>query len=48
MSLRDVAESRLHPLREAEREAVEQFARVLFPNVPTLLEAVKPVSKLIQ
>ena len=25
-----------HPLVEAQREAVEKLARVLFPNVPTL------------
>jgi integrase len=37
-----------HPLREAERGAVEQLARVLFPNVPTFGRVVKPVSKLIQ
>jgi integrase len=37
-----------HPLREAEREAVEQLAGVLFPIVPTFAKVIKTGSKLIQ
>jgi hypothetical protein len=36
-----------HPLREAERKAVEQLAQVLFPIVPTSPVGIKPVRKLI-
>jgi integrase len=37
-----------HPFREAEREAVEQLAQVLFPDVPNSPVVLKPGSKLIQ
>ena len=37
-----------HPLESAQRDAVEQLATILFPNVPNLLISATCASKLIQ
>ena len=37
-----------HPLRDAQRKAVERLAEILFPNVPTFAVAGKNVASLVQ